>query len=327
MPFIGQDWRSPGEVWIKTIEGWEPMKLLRKSHFVRQHNGHSANHKMLAYNGSNHSIGSKTIPQSSSSSSLSSSIDSNASSTSSQESDSENEFAIFSTKNPTESETILLSGENFIEKNEFTTLSSWPSFKKILDDESSISVADIIQNLQRSSSQPIPMKVLRESSEQIEIHHNQPYYRITLNPTKEVQGSNIISEAFYKLDFCNAIRDIRRFAYVSKLIHLLIQENLTSLSGNATKALFWMLEEIAKQVSSNKQNINVIKELLAKLKEIFDQYLCWGRPLGSTILWEQHFRRMERIIELTEAIEIIPVCIFHYSMMFPLERFLTVSNH
>ena len=35
MPFIGQDWRSPGEVWIKTIEGWEPMKLLRKSHFVR----------------------------------------------------------------------------------------------------------------------------------------------------------------------------------------------------------------------------------------------------------------------------------------------------
>lgn len=38
MPFIGQDWRSPGEVWIKTIEGWEPMKLLRKSHFVRHQN-------------------------------------------------------------------------------------------------------------------------------------------------------------------------------------------------------------------------------------------------------------------------------------------------
>lgn len=75
----------------------------------------------------------------------------------------------------------------------------------------------------------------------------QPYCRITLNPTKEVAGSNIISDAFYKLDFCNAIRDIRRFAYVSKLLHLLITQNLTSLSGNATKALFWMLEEIAKQ--------------------------------------------------------------------------------
>lgn len=51
----------------------------------------------------------------------------------------------------------------------------------------------------------------------------------------------------HQLDFCNAIRDIRRFAYVSKLLHLLITQNLTSLSGNATKALFWMLEEIAKQ--------------------------------------------------------------------------------
>uniref|UniRef100_A0A915K4Z8 F-box domain-containing protein n=1 Tax=Romanomermis culicivorax TaxID=13658 RepID=A0A915K4Z8_ROMCU len=27
MPFIGQDWRAPGETWIKTTEGWEQMKL------------------------------------------------------------------------------------------------------------------------------------------------------------------------------------------------------------------------------------------------------------------------------------------------------------
>lgn len=114
-------------------------------------------------------------------------------------------------------------------------------------DLNGFSIADIIQRLQRSSSQPIPIDILKESSEQIEIYHTQPYYRITLNPTREVQGSNIISDAFYKLDFCNAIRDIRRFAYVSKLLHLLITQNLTSLSGNATKALFWMLEEIAKQ--------------------------------------------------------------------------------
>ncbi|OTF80995.1 hypothetical protein BLA29_003648, partial [Euroglyphus maynei] len=168
------------------------------------------------------------------------------------------------------------------------------------------SIADIIQRLQRSSSQPIPMDILKESSEQIEIYHTQPYYRITLNSTREVQGSNIISDAFYRLDFCNAIRDIRRFAYVSKLLHLLITQNLTSLSGNATKALFWMLEEIAKQVASNKQNIHVIRELLIELREIVDKYLCWGRPLGSTSLWEQHLRTMERICEMTDAIEIIP---------------------
>lgn len=67
-------------------------------------------------------------------------------------------------------------------------------------DGSSLTVAEIIQRLQRSSSQPIPIDILKESSEQIEIYHTQPYYRITLNPTREVQGSNIISDAFYKVN-------------------------------------------------------------------------------------------------------------------------------
>lgn len=74
-----------------------------------------------------------------------------------------------------------------------------------------------------------------------------PYCHITLKSTKEVAGYNTISEAFYKLDFCNAIRDIRRFNYISKLLHLLITQNLTSLSGCATKVLFTMLEQVAWQ--------------------------------------------------------------------------------
>lgn len=28
MPFIGRDWRSPGEAWVKTEEGWEKKKIL-----------------------------------------------------------------------------------------------------------------------------------------------------------------------------------------------------------------------------------------------------------------------------------------------------------
>jgi len=75
----------------------------------------------------------------------------------------------------------------------------------------------------------------------------QPYCRITLKSTKEVAGFNTISEAFYRLDFCNAIRDIRRFNYICKLLHLLITQNLTSLSGCATKFLFTLLEEVAWQ--------------------------------------------------------------------------------
>lgn len=69
-------------------------------------------------------------------------------------------------------------------------------------------------------------------------------------------------------------------------------------------------------VASNKQNIHVIRELLIELREIVDKYLCWGRPLGSTSLWEQHLRTMERICEMTDAIEIIPVCYQIYYSIF-----------
>lgn len=71
-----------------------------------------------------------------------------------------------------------------------------------------------------------------------------PHCRISVR-TREVAMYNTISEAFYRLDFCNAIHDIRRFNYICKLLHLLITQNLTSLSGCATKILFTMLEQVA----------------------------------------------------------------------------------
>lgn len=71
-----------------------------------------------------------------------------------------------------------------------------------------------------------------------------PYCQISVR-TREVAMYNTISEAFYRLDFCNAIHDIRRFNYICKLLHLLITQNLTSLSGCATRVLFTMLEQVA----------------------------------------------------------------------------------
>lgn len=34
MPFISKDWRSPGEVWVKTEEGWEKKKILECCNFL-----------------------------------------------------------------------------------------------------------------------------------------------------------------------------------------------------------------------------------------------------------------------------------------------------
>lgn len=41
MPFFGRDWRSPGEVWIKTDDGWERMKILESTRLnTRRENLH-----------------------------------------------------------------------------------------------------------------------------------------------------------------------------------------------------------------------------------------------------------------------------------------------
>lgn len=133
-----------------------------------------------------------------------------------------------------------------------------------------------------------------------------PHCQITLKPTREVATYNTISEAFYRLDFCNAIHDIRRFNYICKLLHLLITQNLTSLSGCATRILFTMLEQVAWQVASNKQNIHILYNLLDDLKKMIQKYYCWGRPIGSSLLWQQHFSTIERISHLADQIDITP---------------------
>lgn len=43
MPFISKDWRSPGEAWVKTDDGWERLKVLecgkRKRYYFYESRG------------------------------------------------------------------------------------------------------------------------------------------------------------------------------------------------------------------------------------------------------------------------------------------------
>lgn len=190
MPFIGKDWRSPGEAWVKTEDGsWEKVKILP-------------------------------------------SIPSSASSASSRQS------------------------------NHLSSLPSLP--------------------------QPPPQRSMA----------------VTIKSTREVAGYNTISEAFYRLDFVSAISDVRRFHYVTKLLHLLINQNLTSLSGCATKVLFSLLQQLTRHVSRSRQHVHVLRNLLHDVKRMISSYYCWGRPLGSTLLWDQHLQTLDRICAQAEAIQI-----------------------
>ncbi|GBO34436.1 hypothetical protein AVEN_22846-1, partial [Araneus ventricosus] len=129
-------------------------------------------------------------------------------------------------------------------------------------------------------------------------------HNVRLPRAWQVIGFNNIGEAIQKLDFRNAVHDIRRFNYICKLLHLLITQNLTTLSGRATQVLFAVLEEVAQQVASNQQNLHILHMLLNDLRRIIRKYYCWGRPLGSTLLWEQHLKTIDRICQFASDIQI-----------------------
>ncbi|XP_075224181.1 F-box only protein 25 isoform X2 [Lycorma delicatula] len=131
----------------------------------------------------------------------------------------------------------------------------------------------------------------------------QPHCHITIKCTREIAGFNGLSDAFKRLDFRSAVHDVRRFNYICKLLDLLISHKLTALSGCAQKVLFNMLEEVAYQVSASQQNIHLLNKLLRQLRAMID-CACWGRPLGSTQLWENHLITINRILNIANHIQI-----------------------
>lgn len=40
---------------------------------------------------------------------------------------------------------------------------------------------------------------------------------------------------------------------------------------------------------------------------MIQKYYCWGRPIGSSLLWQQHFDTIERISQIVDGIELSPV--------------------
>ncbi|PSN42219.1 F-box only protein 32 [Blattella germanica] len=220
MPFISKDWRSPGEEWVKTEEGWEKKKILECRQGI-QDNMETRCASPSTLNADQINFSSRWL----------------------EEDDKENYI----------SDSLALQGYHN---------------KKTITDGAV-----------------------------------QPHCHITIKCTREIAGFNGLSDAFKRLDFRNAVHDVRRFNYICKLLDLLITQKLMMLSGCAQKVLFTMLEEVAYQVSASQQNIHMLNKLLHQLRIMID-CACWGRPLGSTLLWEQHLRTINRILSIANHIQI-----------------------
>lgn len=62
-------------------------------------------------------------------------------------------------------------------------------------------------------------------------------------------------------------------------------------------------------VSDSQQNINVLRGLTLQLQKLVSQenQKCWGKPLGSEILWKGHVETIQRIQQMATQIQITEV--------------------
>ncbi|RVE45593.1 hypothetical protein evm_009790 [Chilo suppressalis] len=145
-----------------------------------------------------------------------------------------------------------------------------------------------------------------------------PHCHITIKCTREIAGFNGLSEAVRRLDFSSAVRDVRRFNYICALLELLLGgQKLTHLPGAAQKLLLSMLEQLADQVATSKQNLNALRALVVALSALRDaeRRACWGRPLGSRALWGHHDDAIDRINRIANSINIQEAASSAWSVM------------
>lgn len=67
-------------------------------------------------------------------------------------------------------------------------------------------------------------------------------------------------------------------------------------------------------VNDSQQHLNVLRGLVIQLQEIVFQesQKCWGKPLGSTNLWQEHIETIKRIQNVASQLEIkeVSTCIY-----------------
>ncbi|XP_025836813.1 F-box only protein 25 [Agrilus planipennis] len=122
----------------------------------------------------------------------------------------------------------------------------------------------------------------------------------------KIAGFNELNEAVKRLDFRNAVRDVRRFNYICALLELLVGQQMTNLSGCAQKTLLAMLEELACYAVTNQYNPRALFNLLTKLRALSqaERSAFWGGPLGSQLLWNQHEETIDRILQMAQQMQI-----------------------
>ncbi|XP_055490714.1 F-box only protein 32 isoform X1 [Leucoraja erinacea] len=230
MPFLGQDWRSPGQSWIKTDSGWKRSKV-------------EANNNVAP-------------------------------------------LSCYSNEEFNKENFLNNVGYDFMTKKR----------KK-----------DILNN-----------------NTKIQYFHHDTWISVHKGSTKERHGYCTLGEAFNRLDFSSAIRDIRRFNYVVRLLELIAKSQLTSLSGIAQKNYMNILERVVQKVLEDQCDIRLIKELLnclyaticALVKGVGKCVLVgnintWVYRMEVILHWQQQLNNMQIIRPISTGMTLtdLPMCL------------------
>uniref|UniRef100_A0A1I8AHX3 F-box domain-containing protein n=1 Tax=Steinernema glaseri TaxID=37863 RepID=A0A1I8AHX3_9BILA len=214
MPFLGKDWRAPGDVWIRNESGWQQVKLVQ--------------------------------------------------------------------------------------------LSAWPS----LESPTSAGIFSLDERLRRhsssislsSSDEPGTPRLSESSAEDSGSSSDYeewiPHCFVKTSKSKEFVGCTSMSEAFHRLDMARAVVDVRRFNYVCKVLQIIVQEKLVSVSATARKHVLAIIRAIVFNSIENDSHVSVARELVNSFGSGLDGHVCGSPTLVS--------RQLDTVGTLLEMISVRP---------------------
>nr|CAD2185111.1 unnamed protein product [Meloidogyne enterolobii] len=243
MPFIGKDWRAPGDLWVRVnhvnhTAGWELIKLRPIQLDLLPKRENSSN--------SLNSENSVDSPPSSAEEEIEGELNTNLRQKSEEE---ENDFSL--------NEADILEGET---TNELINNDEEEDEDNAEDEDNEDS--DDQNNITDRKS-----------------FWSQPYCFVKLkNRSKEFIGCTSMSEAFHRLDMARAVVDIRRFNYICKVVQILVNEKLHNLSASSRKILFAIIQAMVLHSVENDMHITTTKDILKKFNSGLDSPHVCGSP-------------------------------------------------
>lgn len=281
MPFLGKDWRSQGDQWIRTEFGWDRTKALEG---ILDNLSIGLKNEKKMYNKKKHFSNLNMLNEEQKNESGTITTKSNSQSND----DSYDDDFDMSTDDDCDYDDDVYNNDNFEENKKDEMCDENPGGK-----------------LKEKKYNSLRRLCLSNGSiERYNYKTRQPhiiFYDFEATNRENNAPKATISDVLNALDMPGAVRDIKRFNYVCKLVQIIINEKLHHLSGNAQRTLFMIVKQMLIQVIKTQENLNVMRKLLFDFKKkIQDSYFYYFYYVGSQKLANKHLATINKWQEMLD---------------------------